>query len=270
VRDDWLVEIDLEHDDDPIVATIWEARPDAVEERDGVLIAGFADQQRAREAAAWLGSRARLTRVADDSWADAWRPHAEAVVVGDVALVPTWCGVPDDVALSVLIEPGRSFGAGNHPSTRLAAGWVRELTRPGDRVLDVGTGTGVLGVLAAMCGAATVVATDIEDEAVEVAAGNARRNDVADRFVASTAPLDELPVDFDLVVANILPGTLRTLAPELVARCGTDARIVLSGMLVADADAVVAAFDAEELDRRELEGWASPLLRAGRLPTIGS
>lgn len=263
MNDDWLVEVTLIDGDDQIVATIWETRPTAVEEGDGVLIAGFADQQTAREAAAWLGSRARLTRVADDSWADAWRPHAEAVVVGDVALVPTWCGVPDEVALAVHIEPGRSFGAGNHPSTRLAAGWVRELTRPGDRVLDVGTGTGVLGVLAAQCGAGAVVAIDIEAEAVEVAVGNARRNDVADRFVASTARLDELPIDFDLVVANILPGTLRTLAPELVARMSADARLVLSGMLDADADALVADFGAVELDRRHLDGWAAPLLGLG-------
>ncbi|MEM9609265.1 MAG: 50S ribosomal protein L11 methyltransferase [Actinomycetota bacterium] len=260
MSDDWLVEVTLADEDDPIVAAIWETRPTAVEEGDGILVAGFADQRSAREAASWLGSRARLTRVADDSWADAWRPHAEAVVVGDVALVPTWCGVPDDVAISVLIEPGRSFGAGNHPSTRLAASWVRELTRPGDRVLDVGTGTGVLGVLAAQCGAGGVVGIDIEEEAIDVALGNARRNDVADRFVASTAPLDELPIDFDLVVANILPGTLRNLAPELVARMGADARLVLSGILAADADGLVADFDAVELDRRELDGWVSPLL----------
>ncbi len=258
--DDWLVEIELDGGEDPFVAAIWETRPTAVEERDGLLVAGYADQQAAREAASWFGSRARLTRVADDSWADAWRPHAEAVVVGDVGLVPTWCGVPDDVEIAVMIEPGRAFGAGNHPSTRLAASWVRDLVQPGMRVLDVGTGTGVLGVLAALCGASHVIGVDVDPASVGVARGNARRNDVADRFVVSDAPVSDLPMDFDLVVANILPGALRALADELVKRCAPGGQIVLSGMLIRDVNPLVRAFAADEADRRELDDWASPLL----------
>jgi ribosomal protein L11 methyltransferase len=146
----------------------------------------------------------------------------------------------------VVVEPKMAFGTGDHPTTALCLEAVDTFlaAHPGASVLDVGTGTGVLAFAAAKLGAGRTVGVDTDPHSVELAREGALENGVP-RVELSDAPLERLSGRFDLVLANILANTLVALAPALAARTGT--RLVLSGVLVSQAEQVTAAFLAEGL-----------------------
>jgi len=198
----------------------------------------------------------------DEPASEAWRDHARPIAVADdLVLVPAWL---DDrqrgewCGRSVIeIEPGGSFGLGDHPTTRLSAAAVWERTVPGARVIDVGCGSGVLSVVAARRGAATIVAIDIAEAAREATLANARRNSVAELVDVRTTPLADLDGPFDLVVANILAPTLVALADDLRRVASPAGRIIVSGVLAGRHDHVVTAFEPWRVDRtRVLDAWA--------------
>jgi ribosomal protein L11 methyltransferase len=145
------------------------------------------------------------------------------------------------------IDPGAAFGSGYHASTRLALGLLRERTAAvvPRRMLDVGTGTGILALAGAIWGAAEVVAVDVKPEAVTAARANAARNGLAARVrVGSELP----PIAdgaFDLIVANITADVLQRLAGDFVSRLATGGALVLSGMLAdLQSDEVGAVYEA--------------------------
>jgi ribosomal protein L11 methyltransferase len=172
---------------------------------------------------------------AEPAWDHGWRQHARAWRCGErIVLRPTWVD-PAPVEpgeLEVLVEPGGAFGSGSHPTTRLCVAAVERLVRPGDRVLDVGCGTGVLGVVAAMLGATHVDAVDIDPEAVRATSEVARINSVGSRVSASLTPIGQLTDRYDLVVANLLLPVIEDLGRELVERVAPGGTLVVSGLLV--------------------------------------
>ena len=208
-----------------------------------------------------------VVSVGDDAYLDTWRTWAMPVRAGRrIVLHPAWVerAADDAEQLVVVLDPGRSFGSGSHESTRLAAALLEDHLRPGDRVLDVGCGSGVLAVLACLLGAATATAIDVEPGAVEATLANAATNGVADRVDASTAALHEVPGSFDLVVANIGGAVLWDVAPQLLARVGPEGRVVLSGV-VEDrlADLLESYPGCEELARATEGGWVAVVLGRG-------
>lgn len=208
--------------------------------------------------AAGLGAAppARTTPVANEDWVQRTQSQFEAIRVGQhLWIVPSWCKPPqDDHGIVLRLDPGLAFGTGSHPSTRLVLAWLERSLRGGERVLDYGCGSGILGLAAARLGAADVTAVDLDPQALEATAGNARRNGVALR-IASPGAL--AAGDFDAIVANILAGPLISLAPEFAARTRPGARIALSGILDAQADEVRAAYapDFETVAAPSEEGW---------------
>jgi ribosomal protein L11 methyltransferase len=193
--------------------------------------------------------------VADEDWVrNTQRQFAPIEIAPHFFIVPSWCEPPEPSALNLRLDPGLAFGTGSHPTTRLCLRWLRETIRGGESVLDYGCGSGILAVAAAKLGAARVAGVDVDPQALRASEGNAQANGVAARFVDA----DSLAAGtFDVVVANILANPLIVLAPALAARVAPQGAIALSGILAAQADAVVAAYApwftlaAERAD----EGW---------------
>lgn len=202
----------------------------------------------------------RLVDV-DEGVADSWRDHAHPVIVDERLIVhPAWVAPPATVpeALVLAIEPGSTFGLGDHPTTRLSLLAVRHAlerfaaaeqgAEPVDgrpAVLDVGCGSGVLAIAAARWGAGRCVGLDIATACVPITLDNARRNGVAGRVQVSTDTVADAVAasgPFDVVVANILANPLILLAPALAARVRPAGRIALSGILEAQAPDVIAAY----------------------------
>lgn len=194
----------------------------------------------------------------DSTAAETWRQYAAPIrVTHDLVVRPSWLPRVDEPGVTeAAIEPGATFGLGDHPTTRLCAAAVWRM-RPQRTVLDVGTGSGVLAVVAALAGAGHVTAIDIADVSPAVVEANAVRNEVAGRITASTVPLVHVDGGFDLVVANILAPTLVAMAPDLVRLTAPGGTLLLSGLLAGRYDHVVAAMTPLELTHVEtLEGWA--------------
>lgn len=261
-----IVQLDAPADEAELAAdALWQAAPSAVSEvplADGRvrLTADVADL-------AALDGRwsVVILEVDGEAHLDAWRAWAVPVRCGRrILLQPAWLPIgpvgPADVVVS--IDPGRSFGSGSHPSTRLVLAALEDLVEGGERVLDVGCGSGVLAVAACLLGAGSAVAVDIDPVAVEVTSENAARNGVGERVAASAATLTELDGVFDVVVANIGRRVLLDLAPGLVRAVRPGGALVLAGLLEDQADEVVAlCAGAAELGRPVEEGWAAPVLR---------
>jgi ribosomal protein L11 methyltransferase len=255
------------------VDVLWQAGPSAVSEVDlGAgrvrLTADVADPARLDGLPA--ACEVTVLDLDGDAYLDVWRAWARPVRAGrHLVLHPAWLPLPaegapgtaDDVTL--LLDPGRAFGSGSHPTTRLVLGAIEALLAAGDEVLDAGTGSGVLAVAAARLGASAVVATDIDPAAVAATTANAAGNGVAGRIDVSTRPLATVPGEFDLVVANIGASVLRDLASDLAARVRPGGHLVLSGLLERQVDGVLERVPGfTEVERHTEDGWVAVVLRA--------
>lgn len=207
--------------------------------------------------------RWRLVEV-DPAVAEAWREHAVVSwVESDLAMVPAWLPVdlPPDV-VRIDIDPGATFGLGDHPTTMLSARLLRDAWWPGATVLDVGTGSGVLAILAARLGAPYVRAIDIAPAAVEATHANAARNGVAAVIDVSTTPLAEIDEPADVVVANLLAPALSELADDLRRVTAPAGTLIVSGILAAShAHVLEALAPMQVVDTVTHDGWAAVQLR---------
>jgi ribosomal protein L11 methyltransferase len=260
-------------DVDLVADELWQLGATAVHFRplDGsstVLVAGFPTGEAARSVASRIrtGHPTKLVEIADDAWQHAWRQYAEPVHVGSMVVVPAWRPVEvGHRGLTVQIDPGPCFGSGSHASTRLLLGELERRVRPGARVLDVGTGSGILAVTAALLGAGSVTAVDIDPDAVAVTRANAAHNGVGDRIDVSTSDAGDVPGVFDLVLANLTAGTLAELAGPLASRVASGGTLLLGGLLPGQWPHVAARFAGLSLAAEtELEGWSGIVLDRDR------
>jgi ribosomal protein L11 methyltransferase len=210
-----------------------------------------------------------VTKREGQEWADAWTAISSMRHVGRRVVVKApWYDYEPEPGETVLnLQTGMAFGTGGHGSTHLAMKALEDELTPGARVLDVGTGTGILAIAAALLGASAVDAVDIDPAAIRVARENAESNSVATAVtvaLGSVGPGEPFQGEYDLVVANILAEVLVALAPSLtkaVRGCGT---LILSGILDTHEAIVREAFEAlgmRLIRSNELEGWATMVLR---------
>jgi ribosomal protein L11 methyltransferase len=201
----------------------------------------------------------RFTTVAERDWMREFREQLEPLRFGEklwICPAGTPCPAPGGVA--VTLEPGLAFGSGSHPTTALCLGWLAGMPLAGLSVLDWGCGSGILGIAALALGARTVTAIDVDPQALQAAADNARRNRVGDRLRVMDPGRVPADARHDVVVANILADTLIALAPALRRHCQAGARIALSGILSGQSARVREAC-RPWLDLRlagEISGWA--------------
>ena len=220
------------------------------------------DDRAAREVVAQLRAdgHAAMLGPPDETHAVGWLNRNRAVLVGGkLAVCFPWADA--DAPAVVEVDPGEAFGAGTHPSTRLLADWLAEHVASGERVLDVGCGSGVLALVAARLGAGEAVGIDIEPAAISAAEANARRNGLDDVTAFSTAAVGEASFGtFDVVVANITADVLASLARDIAERVASGGRLAVSGISAAQTSSVAAAYGRHGMqlaDPVRLDDWVS-------------
>jgi ribosomal protein L11 methyltransferase len=196
-----------------------------------------------------------LDEVAEQDWVRLTQSQFDPIRVNErLWIVPSWHAAPDAGAINLVLDPGLAFGTGSHPTTFLCLQWLTETLHGGETLLDYGCGSGILGIAAAKLGAKSVLGVDIDDNALMAARDNAASNGVTLELRHSKEQLDEV---FDIVVANILTNPLCVLAPLLAGRVARGGRIALSGVLAAQAEMVIAAYEPLIALRvgAEHDGW---------------
>ncbi len=206
----------------------------------------------------------------EEDWANAWKEHFHVHRVGrSIVIRPPWRpyeAMPGDVV--VTLDPGMTFGTGLHPSTQLCLIAVEDLVQPGDRLLDVGTGSGILAIAALRLGAGRVLGLDVEEVAVQAARANGEQNGIGrDRFPLIVGSLghEEHYGQFDGVFANIIARIIRDMAPYLYESVRPGGWLVASGIIVEREEEVRTALEVagfRDITRGQMGDWVA--LRAWR------
>jgi ribosomal protein L11 methyltransferase len=230
-------------------------------------------RQRLEQALWYLGRIQPLptpifTPIADRNWMEAWKEHYHPIPIGEkLIIVPAWLGSPDPNRIPIRIDPGMAFGTGTHPTTQLCLELLEKYTQPGQDVIDLGCGSGILSIGALKLGAGRSLAVDIDQAAVDASLENACSNGITDGILAGLGSVDEILAgnfafkQAPLVLANILANILIQLFSggmgELVSKDGV---LILSGILQEQAVSVVQAAEAHGfklLEQRQIGDWVA-------------
>ena len=251
-----------------VARALFGAGAEALQETDG----GFVTQVADAPAAARLAGAARAIDASvgiEESeapvvdWTTAWRTQLRAHTVGLLTVTPPWLAAPFLPGRTIVIDPAMAFGTGDHATTRGVLGLMQDVVRPGDVVADLGSGSGVLAIAAAKLGAARVAAIESDGDAIGNAEENVAANDVAGRVVViegDATVLLPLVAPVRVVLANIISAVIRDLLPVVKQSLAAEGVAIFSGMLVAESEAMRAAFEAAGFvvgaDVAEGEWWS--------------
>ena len=241
----------------------------AVEERDDGTLVGFTETEGAAAALLHELTQAFGSRVAGASrtlpeldWRLRWRDGLVPRRLGRLTVTPTWArDDSSDAAHTVMIDPETAFGTGEHGSTRTALVLLDRAIQPGDRVLDLGSGSGILAIAAARLGAARATGIDLDAEAEPIARANAERNGVADRvsfLTGDAATLAPLLGPVELLLSNILRSLNEALLPAVRACLAPGGCAIFAGMEAVERDRFLAALEGAGftvVDEAADDGW---------------
>ena len=216
--------------------------------------------------------------VQDEDWAETWKTFFKPIRVGSgIVVKPSWESYePRANQVVIEIDPERAFGTGNHPSTALCIEILEHIISSvsagegdsGPSVLDVGTGSGILGIVAARQGAQRVLGLEIDPEALEAAQRNVDRNGVGEIMSVTLTPLDQVEQRFDVVVANLTASLLTHMADDLVGHVSAQGLLLLSGIVAEQVEEVAKCFQThyfKVVDSRATEEWHAILLRREKM-----
>lgn len=201
--------------------------------------------------------------VAEEDWSNNWKPYFHPIKISDkLFIVPTW---EDDSfklpknAKKILLDPGMAFGTGSHPTTILALQLIEKYLIADQKMLDLGTGSGILTIAASLLGANQITATDIDQNSVNVAKENIQENKVTNvELVVSDLFSKVGDQTFDLIVANILPDILSKLIPDSGRYLKQGGLIILGGINQSAVDRIskmLIDYNFEIIETKELDGW---------------
>ncbi|MER2472516.1 50S ribosomal protein L11 methyltransferase [Photorhabdus laumondii] len=185
----------------------------------------------------------KIEQLEDKDWEREWMDNFHPMRFGNrLWICPSWRDVPDPDAVNVMLDPGLAFGTGTHPTTSLCLQWLDSLNLEGKTVIDFGCGSGILAIAALKLGATHAIGIDIDPQAIQASRDNAERNGVLGHltlYLAKDTPTD---LESDVVIANILAGPLRELAPVIGALPKPGGLLGLSGILTNQAESVIQAY----------------------------
>jgi ribosomal protein L11 methyltransferase len=205
--------------------------------------------------------------VSPQNWNEKWEQSIEPQSIGKFYVRPTWgAELPIDSELTeLLIDPKMAFGTGYHATTRLILEWISEVVNKDDKVLDAGTGTGILGIAALKMGASSVFGFDIDEWSEDNCKENVALNQVAN-FKVELGSIEVIPEgsEYDLILANINRNALIELIPELLSNLRSDGTLLLSGLLENDEETILALDSVQSLthlETRQNGEWIAILLK---------
>jgi ribosomal protein L11 methyltransferase len=206
-----------------------------------------------------------VTLLADQDWATSWQQYFKPfAIVPGLVIKPSWEAYQPESGQHVIeMDPGMAFGTGQHASTRMALALIKQSMQrtTARQALDVGTGTGILAMAAALFGAERVVAIDNDPDAVVVAQENIEKNNLTEKIKVSVTPVAHIQGEYQLVSANIVHDVLVEMAPVLAALTAPGGHLVLAGILSGEQEVnivrVYGELGLQPLDRLYQEEWVA-------------
>ena len=207
----------------------------------------------ARMEAAGIAYTVETEGVEQEDWQNGWRKYYHPMEIGQrLAVVPSWQEYDTD-RVKLILDPGLAFGTGGHETTSLCLEALDERVKGGERVLDIGTGSGILAIAALKLG------VDFDPVAVRTAGENAALNGVADKLTVLVGDLsDKASGTYDIITANIVANAIMSLAPAVPGLMAENATFIASGIIDSRKDEVLAALEAAGLSVQEVKekrGW---------------
>lgn len=188
----------------------------------------------------------KIEQIEDKDWEREWMDNFHPMQFGKrLWICPSWREVPDPTAVNVMLDPGLAFGTGTHPTTALCLQWLDGLDLTDKTVIDFGCGSGILAIAALKLGAKSAIGIDIDPQAILASRNNAEQNGVMDRLQLFLAKDQPENLQADVVVANILAGPLKELAPQIISLVKPQGDLGLSGILASQAESVCEAYQAD-------------------------
>ena len=174
--------------------------------------------------------------IKEGEWMESWRKHFSILTIGRIVICPSWKDyTPRDTDIVISLDPGMAFGTGYHPTTNMCLSALDGMLKPGDKVLDLGTGSGILSIASAKLGAEHVIGVDIDELVMKTAIENVKINGVQNSIDIKDSTImqnTELHGQFDLVVANIYPKVIIDLAKDMKHMLRKKGILILSGITI--------------------------------------